>query len=115
MRELGAFLRVEGLTDEESEALPTPLDGVLLSHMDISTWRTDAGDLDVLTAIPTSSGGRATYAQIVERAASVDYAGVRVLVASLDDIIASKEWADRPKDREALGELRALRDAESAG
>jgi hypothetical protein len=31
-------------------------------------------------------------------------------MAALDDIIASKEWADRPKDREALPELRALRD-----
>ena len=113
MRELGAYLRVEGLTDEESQALPTPLDGVLLSHMDISTWRTDAGDLDVLTAIPTGGGGRATYDEIVDRAVSVDFAGTRVLVASLDDIIASKEWADRPKDREALVELRALRDEES--
>jgi len=112
MRELGAFLRVDGLTDDESKALPTPLDGLLLANMDISTWRTDAGDLDVLTAIPTRSGGRATYTDIVDRAASVDFAGVRVLVAALADIIASKEWADRPKDREALIELRALRDDE---
>lgn len=112
MRELGAFLRVDGLTDDESKALPTPLDGLLLANMDISTWRTDAGDLDVLTAIPTRSGGRATYTDILDRAASVDFAGVRVLVAALADIIASKEWADRPKDREALIELRALRDDE---
>ncbi len=27
----------------------------------------------------------------------------------LDDVIASKEWADRPKDREPLPELRALK------
>ena len=32
--------------------------------------------------------------------------GITVRVAALDDIIASKEWADRPKDREALAELR---------
>jgi len=31
-------------------------------------------------------------------------------VASLDDIIASKEWSNRPKDREALPELRSLRE-----
>jgi predicted nucleotidyltransferase len=37
--------------------------------------------------------------------------GVRVHVAGLDDIIASKEHADRGKDREALPELRRLRDA----
>jgi hypothetical protein len=67
MRELGAFLRVDGLTDDESRALPTPLDGLLLANMDISTWRTDAGDLDVLTAIPTRLGGRATYSDILDR------------------------------------------------
>jgi hypothetical protein len=31
-----------------------------------------------------------------------------VRVAALDDIIASKEWANRPKDHEALTELRRL-------
>lgn len=31
-----------------------------------------------------------------------------VRVAALDDVIASKTWADRPKDREALVELRKL-------
>ena len=37
-----------------------------------------------------------------------------MLVAALDDIIASKEHADREKDREALPELYALRDREVA-
>jgi hypothetical protein len=32
--------------------------------------------------------------------------GVRV--AALDDIVGSKEWANRPKDRDALPELRQL-------
>jgi hypothetical protein len=31
-----------------------------------------------------------------------------VVVADLHDIIASKEWANRPKDQEALPELRDL-------
>ncbi len=116
MRELGAFMRVEGLSDEDCKALPTPLDGRWLANMDISTWRTDAGDLDVLTAIPTRDGSRATYTELLSRAASVDFGGVRVLVAALEDIIASKEWADRPKDREALAELRDLaRDEGDAG
>ncbi len=34
-------------------------------------------------------------------------------VVALDDVIASKEWADRPKD-EALPELRQLRRAQIA-
>jgi hypothetical protein len=33
---------------------------------------------------------------------------VLVQVASLEDIIASKKWADRPKDRDALPELEAI-------
>lgn len=108
LRELGAYLRVEGLTDEEARALPVHLDGATLARMDISTWRTNAGDLDVLTAIPTRDGGRSRYEDLLVRASSVDFGGVPVRVAALEDIIASKEWADRPKDRAALDELRRL-------
>jgi hypothetical protein len=110
MRELDARLRVEGMTDEESRALPLPIDAESLARMDISTWRTDAGDLDVLTAIPTRDGGRARFTELVERSERVEIGGLVVMVAGLDDIIASKEWADRPKDRDALVELRELRD-----
>jgi hypothetical protein len=110
MRELNARLRVDGMTDEESRALPLPIDAESLARMDISTWRTDAGDLDVLTAIPTRDGGRAGFEDLVARSERVEVDDVTVMVAGLDDIIASKEWADRPKDREALLELRELRD-----
>lgn len=110
MRELHAYLRVEGLSDEEAKALPTRIDAASLGRMDISTWRTDAGDFDVLTGIPTRDGGRAFYEQLLPRAEQFDVDGVTVHVAALVDIIASKEWADRPKDRAALDELRQLRD-----
>jgi len=76
-------------------------------HLDVADRRRRPRCADGDT---TRLGGRATYSDILDRASSVDFAGVRVLVAALDDIIASKEWADRPKDREALVELRALRD-----
>ncbi len=36
---------------------------------------------------------------------------MRVRLASLEDVIASKEWANRPKDHEALPELYQLRDS----
>ncbi|MGK2958717.1 MAG: hypothetical protein ACSLFB_10030 [Acidimicrobiales bacterium] len=108
MSELNARLRVEGMSDDDARGLPVRLDSDFLARMEISTWRTDAGDLDVLTTLPTRSGERATYDQLVGRASRAQVAGGVVLVASLSDIIASKEWADRPKDREALVELRGL-------
>lgn len=108
LRELHAFLRVGGLSDDEARALPTRLDAVALSRLEISTWRTDAGDLDVLTVLRRQDGERSSYADLIERASGVRVDGILVTVAALDDIIASKEFADRPKDREALDELRRL-------
>jgi hypothetical protein len=48
LRDLGAFLRVGGMSDDEAKSLPIVLDGSALARMEISTWRTEAGDLDVL-------------------------------------------------------------------
>lgn len=108
LRELRAFLRVGGLSDKEARALPTRLDAVALSRLEISTWRTDAGDLDVLTVLRRRDGERTSYADLVTRSVAVRVDDVLVAVAALGDIIASKEFADRPKDREALDELRRL-------
>jgi hypothetical protein len=76
--------------------------------MEISTWRTDAGDFDVLTDLPASDGRRLRYDELVGRAGNQEVHGIAVYVAALEDVIASKEWADRPKDRQALPELRKL-------
>ena len=109
MRDLHARLRVEGLSDEEAERLPVHVSGSTLARLEISTWRTDAGDFDVLAGIPDGRGRRLSYADLTARAADLELDGTIVRVAALDDVIASKEWADRPKDRAALDELRALR------
>lgn len=58
--------------------------------------------------MPASDGRRLRYEDLVGRANQLNRAGVLVQVASLEDIIASKKWADRPKDREALPELEAI-------
>ena len=105
MVELGARLRVQGLTDDESRALPVQMDGAMLAQNEISTWRTDAGDLDVLTNIPAGDGRRLRYEDLAHRANIVQGNGFVLRAANLADIVASKEWADRPKDREALAEL----------
>ncbi|MGH2625590.1 MAG: nucleotidyl transferase AbiEii/AbiGii toxin family protein [Anaerolineales bacterium] len=109
MRDLRARLRVEGLSDEEAAVLPVQVTGSTLVRMEISTWRTDAGDLDVLTDIPDRDGRHMRYAELICRASELHVDGIVVRVAALDDVIASKEWANRPKDRDALPELRSLR------
>ena len=86
-----------------------------MSRTEISTWRTDAGDLDVLVEIPSADGARLSYEDLLPRAVDATYGadGVVVHIAALDDIIASKQSANR-KDREALPELCALRDFQRA-
>jgi predicted nucleotidyltransferase len=110
MRELHARLRVEGLSDAEAALLPMHIDAVTLNAIEISTWRTDAGDLDVLVDIPGRNGERRLYEDLAAGSRALDYAGIAVRVAGLSDIIASKEWVHRPKDLEALPELYELRD-----
>lgn len=110
LQELNARLRVEGLSDEEAQALPVVFDAQMFLTMEISTWRTDAGDFDVLAEIPARDGRRVRYEELLERAATAPIGRHTVMVASLDDVIASKEWANRPKDHDALPELRELRD-----
>lgn len=112
MQELNARFRVAGLTDSEAEQLPTPLDGPFLQTMQLSTWRTDAGDFDVLADIPDRRGDRLRYEDLAPRALTFDVTGHPIRVAALSDVIASKEWADRPKDHQALPELRAILEAQ---
>ena len=108
LRDLNARLRVEGLDDVEAALLPVRIDRETLGRMEISTWRTDAGDFDILADLPTRDGRRLRFAELIGRADAQPLHGVTVRVAALDDIIASKQWADRPKDHEALAELRRL-------
>lgn len=111
LRSLNARLRVGGLTDDEAGQLPFPIDRHSLAQMSISTWRTDAGDVDILIGIRDRSGRVQRYEELAERGAMIDAQGIPILVVAVDDLIASKEWADRPKDHQALPELRALRSA----
>ena len=107
--EAGARLRIGDLTDDEARRLEFPIDAAWLARTEISTWQTDLGALDLLAGIPNVDGARLGHATLSLRATTLDVAGVAVLVASLDDIIASKRRADRQKDRDALAELEALR------
>lgn len=113
LAELGARLRVGGMTDEEARQLPLQLDAATLAAFGSSTWTTDAGPLDLLVELRDPSGGRHPYADLATRASPVSVGELTISVASLEDIIASKRFAARPKDLEALPELQALLDSEN--
>lgn len=110
MRELGARLRVGGMSDDEARRLPVQLDEVTLRSFGSSTWMTDAGAIDILRDLRDRSGADVPFELLRGRSVDQNIDGVVVHVAGLDDIIAAKEHADRVKDREALPELRRLRD-----
>ncbi|MHB8637568.1 MAG: hypothetical protein ACYC96_13955 [Fimbriimonadaceae bacterium] len=65
---------------------------------------TDAGDVDLLRVVP----GVDSFAGLLSRAELRHAYGHTVPVACLEDLVAMKREADRPKDRNHLIELTAL-------
>lgn len=111
LKELNARLRAAGMTDDEAKALPVRIDPTTLDRAGMSTWMTDAGPFDVLAGLEASDGRLKPYEELAERSTVLHGDGFVIRAASLDDIIEAKERANRPKDREGLPELRAIRDA----
>lgn len=86
------------------------IDHRFLDHGDFFTFATEGGDLDCLL-VPDGTDG---YQDLVERAVEVEYDGIPVLFAGLDDLIRMKRAAGRPKDLIALDRLLALREEREA-
>lgn len=105
---LNARLRVAGMSDDEARLLPVRLDAETLAAFGSSTWMTDAGPLDLLVELRDSSGGRHSFDDLTTRSLPITVGEIVVCVAALNDIVESKQFAGRPKDLEALPELRAL-------
>jgi hypothetical protein len=103
LRELGARLRVAGLTDEEARQLPVTIDAANLQAFGSTTWTTD-----VQRELPVSGASR-NFDELVQRSTDVEVDGIVIHLASLDDIIDSKTHANRPNDHDALPELHHLR------
>ena len=106
--ELDGRLRVGGMSDEEARSLPVTIDAETLLNFGSSTWMTDAGPLDLLVEVRDRDGGRRDFVDLSARAVRYEVGDFTVLLASLDDIVASKEFAGRDKDRDALPELNEL-------
>ncbi len=77
----------------------------------MSTWMTDAGPFDVLAGLEAPDGRLVPYEELIVRSTVLRGDGFVIRAAGLEDIIRAKERANRVKDREALPELRRLRDA----
>jgi hypothetical protein len=93
--------RLKGVPD----ALPFVPDAATLRRVEVVTLDTTAGELDVL-ARPS---GAPRYDVLRRRAERYDLGGFSVLVASVDDLIAMKQAAGRPKDRADVDELETIR------
>lgn len=87
------------------ESVPFVPDGRALEGMEILTLETSAGPLDVLVR----PEGAPPYTQLRRRAERKDLGGFQVLVAGVDDLIAMKSSAGRPKDLVVVEELEAIR------
>jgi len=100
--EMGARIR----TEAEPADVPVSVDAAFLRQMNLVNLTTRFGDFD-LAFQPAGSQG---YDDLAQRATEIAIDGTIVPVASLIDIIRSKEIANRLKDRATLPILYALQD-----
>lgn len=90
LREIEATLRAPGL----DEGFPIPLDEHTLDHVQFMTFLTKYGPFDV-TVRPDGTHG---YKDLRRGAVEIGRFGILILVSSVEDIIRSKEAANREKD-----------------
>ena len=104
LKDLGARIR----TDAAPEGLAFDHNGESLATAEIWNLTTTAGDLDI-TFVPAGTRG---YADLRRGAVEIDVLGLTIPVASLADVVRSKEAAGREKDARSLPTLRRLLEAE---
>lgn len=85
--------------------VPFVPDDRTLRRIEALTVNTPLGMLDVLR----DPKGAPAYEELRRRATRVQVDDMRVLIASIDDLIAMKLAAGRPKDLVAVDELRAIK------
>jgi hypothetical protein len=99
-------LRARVRTEAEPEGVRFSADAAFLRRAEFLNLTTRYGDFDIAFH-PAGSRG---YDDLATSASELDIDGTVVRVASLADIIRSKEVANRPKDRATLPVLYALQD-----
>ena len=97
---IDARIRIAG----DEHGVPFSHDADSLSQVRIWNLVTDLGDLDI-TFVPSGTRG---YDDLVRDVEEIPVEGIVVPVASLADVVRSKEAAGRPRDQAALPALRHL-------
>ena len=100
LRDLDAKVRAEGVDG----GLPFSHDADSLAAVGVWNLTTEFGDLDI-SFVPTGTRG---YPDLVEDAKATHAYGVTVTIASLADVIRSKQAANRLKDQRVLPVLREI-------
>jgi len=100
LNDLNARIRADAVP----EGLPFSHDGTSLLDAGVWNLMTDAGDLDI-SFRPTGTEG---FSDLVRDAESTVLFDVPVEVASLADVVRSKQAANRPKDQRVLPTLREI-------
>ena len=101
LNELGAKIRMPDVPG----GLSFGCDAIFLARIEVLlNLTTRFGDLDV-SIVPSGTGG---FQDLRLHAITISLAGHVVAVASLEDVMRSKEAANRPKDHAVLPTLRLL-------
>jgi hypothetical protein len=107
LHELDARIR----TPDDPRGIPFPHEGEFLGRVQVWNLRTRVGDLDV-SFEPSGTRG---YDDLRQRAKTIHVGDLTVPVASLLDVVRSKEAAGRQRDRQALPTLRMLLERSERG
>lgn len=98
-------LHAKVYTESVPEGLAFDCSAVTLGRAAMWNLVTDAGRID----IAFKPAGTTGFSDLISSAEKFKAYGVVFLAASIDDIIRSKEAAGRPKDREDVAILRAMK------
>jgi predicted nucleotidyltransferase len=85
--------------------LPFTIDARTLSNGENFTFVTEWGDFDLLGHLEPIGG----YDELIKHAEHHQLGGRNVIVIALDDLIRIKRHINRPKDRESLYQLLAIK------
>lgn len=91
-------------TEAVPEGLAFDISAVTLARAEMWNLVTAAGRLDV-AFVPAGTDG---FDDLVREAVPFEVYGTRILAASLEDIVRSKQAADRPQDRQDVVIIREM-------